>query len=251
MATFRQILQNLLDIGILAVGFYYLLLLFRGTRAMHVLKGLALFAVIYFLSIQWQLEAIHWVFSRLTTALLIVMVVVFQPEIRRALARVGQTGFFGRMLSEGSSYVDEVVRACSIMSKRRVGALVVVTREAGIQSIIDTGTPIDSIVKAEILTTIFTPYSTLHDGAVVIRDGRIAAASCMLPLTEKIDIDKSLGTRHRAGIGITEESDAVVVIVSEETGSISVAAEGRLVRDHDRESLSKLLKQLLRMEGGR
>ncbi len=246
-----RILVHLADISLLAIGFYYLLLLFRGTRAMHVLKGVALFAVIYYIAYQWNLEAVYYVFSRLTTVLLIVIVVVFQPEIRRALARVGQTGFFGRMLSEGSSYIDEVVRACSIMSKRRVGALIVITREAGIQSVIDTGTPIDSVVKAEVLTTIFTPYSTLHDGAVVIRDGRIAAASCMLPLSEKLDLDKSLGTRHRAGIGLSEESDAVVVIVSEETGTISVSVGGRLLRDQDRESLSKLLNQLLRMEGGR
>lgn len=240
--------RNLLDIALLSVGFYYLLLLLRGTRAMHALKGLVLFGVIYYAAETWGLRVVHSLLSRLATVFLIIVVIVFQPEIRRALARLGQTGFFGRMLPTGKSYVDEIVKACSTLSKRKVGALIGVTREASLQNIIETGTPVDSMVRAEILTTIFTPYTPLHDGAVIIRDGRLAAASCMLPLSEKIDLDKDLGTRHRAAIGLTEESDAVVVVVSEETGIISVAVGGRLTRNHDRESLSRLLNQLLRLE---
>lgn len=245
----NNIVISIIDIALLSVGFYYLLLLFRGTRAMHVLKGLALFGVLFWISGELNLTVVHYVLSNLYTVLLILIVVVFQPEVRRALARLGQSGVFGRMLAEQSSYLEEIVRACSVMSKRRVGALIAITRRANLQSIVDTGIPMDSLVKAEILTTIFTPYSTLHDGAVIIRDGRISAASCMLPLSEKLDLDKSLGTRHRAGIGLTEENDSVVIIVSEETGIISVAVGGRLTRDHDRESLSRLLTRLLSMEG--
>lgn len=228
--------SDVVDIMLVTTVIYLLFALTRGTQAVQLLRGVVLVVVVVFLAIQViQLTAFRWLVENALNPLLIAIAVIFQPELRRALERLGRTGsLFGRRQQEErvEHVVGEVARAAHRLAGQRHGALIVFERETGLQEFAESGVPLDADVNAELLRTIFHPNTALHDKAVIIRDGRLVAASCLLPVTHSPQYS-GLGTRHRAAIGLTEESDALVVIVSEETGIISVAHNGRLVRRLD------------------
>jgi len=194
-----------------------------------------------------ELSTINWVLTKLFAVGVLAFLILFQPELRRGLARIGQNTIFNPFLKKGGT-VDEVVEACQRMSKIKRGALIAIEREAGLKSYIESGIPLDAKISAELLTTIFTTNTPTHDGAVIIEGDRIASAGSLFPLSQNPTLARSLGTRHRAAIGLTEETDAVVVVVSEETGAISVSVYGKLTRDLDEEGLKRVLKSLFRPE---
>jgi len=230
-------ITNVIDVLIIVIVLYWLVLLIKGTRAVQLIKGLIVLFIATQISDWLKLYAVHSLLYQVNMALLVALPVVFQPELRRALEKLGGGELFTTsfpFLSEHdrNKAVTEIVRAAQVMSRERKGALIVLERNTGLEEYIDKGIKIEGILSAELLLNIFTPKSPLHDGAVIIRGSRIAAASCVLPLTENNDgVFKELGTRHRAGIGISEVSDALAVIVSEETGSVSLAVEGLLARE--------------------
>jgi diadenylate cyclase len=225
-------LTSIIDIAIVAFVLYRLMLLIKGTRAVQLLKGLAVLVVATAASSLLQLYTLQWILKQAMTALIVALPIVFQPELRRALEKLGGGRFLSRQFgsndeAEIDATVAEIVRAARILAKDRTGALIILERGTGLEEIIDTGIKVAGKVSGELLVNIFIPRTPLHDGAVIIRGDRIMAAACVLPLTRG-HVSKSMGTRHRAGIGITEESDALAVIVSEETGVISLAVEGVL-----------------------
>jgi uncharacterized protein (TIGR00159 family) len=238
-----------LDILIVALAIYWLLLLIRGTRAVQIILGLAILLAVSLASQLFEFITLSWILGNFLGYAVIIIIVLFQPDIRRALARVG--GGFFRSFSryEESQLLEEIVRAAQALARKRVGALVVLERETGLDDQIEAGVRLDATVTKDLLTSIFLPYSPLHDGAVVLQGGRIAYAGCVLPLTLRADLPEGLGTRHRAALGITEETDAVVIVVSEESGSISVVVGGELVRDLDAPQLRVALHDIL--SGGR
>lgn len=231
-----------IELALLWYVIYMILLFVKGTRSEQLLKGLLLIGIIYVLTQQLKLTAINWVLARMLPISFIALIVIFQPELRRALAQLGQFG----LRQENVEVIDEISRAAIALSRKKTGALIVIERETGLKSYVETGTPIDANITSHLLTSIFIPLSVLHDGAVIIEQGRIAAAGCVLPLTQEDHLlPKNLGMRHRAAIGITEETDAVSVVVSEETGAVSVASAGKLTHGLDEESLTKILKNVL------
>lgn len=249
-------LVPLIEIGILWVTFYYLLKFIQGTRGAGVLRGLIFSLVILFLVVmqvteQFHLDRIqHILKSWFIPALLIAVIVIFQPELRRGLVRMGQNPLFTRILKTEAGYIDEIVEAATLMSKDRTGALLAIERELSLSGYLEGAVRIDADLTSELIETIFFTGSPLHDGAVVIQHGRVTAAGCLFPLTDNPDLAKTLGTRHRAAIGVTEESDCVAVIVSEETGRISIAVKGQLIADLDKATLEAHLRRLLIREAG-
>ncbi|MFC2075353.1 diadenylate cyclase CdaA [Bdellovibrionota bacterium] len=240
--------NDYLDIFLLFILTYRLVLLIRGTRSAQILIGLGLLLLVFFLS-QWlQLFTIHWVFSRFGDAFIIALVILFQDDIRRALAHVGRNPFFTSVPRiEETKIIDELVKAAVLLSQRKVGALIAIEREIGLKNYIEVGTKIDSHVNAELVVSLFLPYSPLHDGALILQAGRLTAAGCFLPLTVDPNVKKTLGTRHRAAIGLTEETDAVVIVVSEETTEISLAFRGKLKRGLDGPTLRGMLLNLFKV----
>jgi uncharacterized protein (TIGR00159 family) len=238
-----------LDILIVALGIYWLLILIRGTRAVQIILGLTILLAVSLASQLFEFMTVSWILGNFLGYAVIIIIVLFQPDIRRALARVG--GGFFRSFSryEESQLLEEIVRAAQALARKRVGALMVLERETGLDDQIEAGVRLDARVTKDLLTSIFLPYSPLHDGAVVLQGRRIAHAGCVLPLTLRADLPEGLGTRHRAALGITEETDAVVIVVSEESGSISVVVGGELVRDLDAPQLRVALHDIL--SGGR
>jgi diadenylate cyclase len=236
--------SDVIDILLVAVVFYLLFSLAQGTQAVQLLRGMVLVILVAFLASQiLPFQGFSWLVRNALPALLIAIPVIFQPELRRALERLGRTG--GLLVrvqqeEEVDRVIDEVARAAHRLSSQRHGALIVFERETGLQEFIETGVPVHADVKAELLRTIFHPNTPLHDKAVIIREGEIVAASAMLPATRNPQYG-GMGTRHRAAIGVTEESDALVVVVSEETGIISVAYNGRMVRRLDINRLRSIL----------
>ncbi len=247
--------MTVIDILIVAYVIYKVLMLIKGTRAIQLLKGLAVLVVASTVSARFHLYTMRWLLEKTWTALFVALPVVFQPELRRALEQIGRGGFFGRSVfvadEENLRAVREIVRATEALSRRRVGALMVFMRETGLQEYIETGVRIDAVVSAELIVNIFEPNTPLHDGAAIIHNGRVLAAACFLPLTENPYLSKELGTRHRSGIGITEHSDAVSLIVSEETGTISLAQDGRITRGLSAQELGKRLEEHTRQNGKR
>ena len=243
--------RNALDIALVALLVYYVIALVRQTRANSVLKGLALVLIMAWLSDVMQLSAFNWILRQVINTGVIMLVVLFQPELRRGLEKIGRSKLSGAGLLESSHKIataehdaDEIVHCMTNLSRRRVGALVVIQNKTGLNDIIATGTMLDAEISSALLENIFEPNTPLHDGAVIMRGGRIVAAACYLPLSENYSISRELGTRHRAAIGISETTDATVLIVSEETGVISVAREGKLTRYFDAKALKKLLMDL-------
>lgn len=248
-AILRFNLSSVIDILIVAYLMYRLMLLLRGTRAVQLLKGLAVLLVITAFASLFNLYTINWLLGKLMTALVVALPIVFQPELRRALEKLGRGKFLNHTTFSGdvgqAKIIAEITRSATVLSKNRMGGLIIIERETGLEEHIDTGVKIDGLFTAEFLVNIFVPRTPLHDGAVIIRGDRVTAAACFLPLSENPHLPTDLGTRHRAGIGITEHSDAVAVIVSEETGIISLAVEGELYRRLDESDLSKRLSELL------
>lgn len=245
LSEFGRPAANALEILVLAFLFYYIFLFFRGTRSAQVMTGLILLIVAMILFTQFiHWDVLNWVFRQFSVYLAVALLVIFQPEIRRALAELGKPQLFAQSNMQ-RHVVETIAHSALYLAERRIGALIVVQREIGTRSIQETGTRIDARCSPELLSSIFFPQTPLHDGGVVIQDNRIVAAGCVLPLSQRMEISKGLGTRHRAAIGLTEETDAVVVVVSEETGSISVSYRGRLSRGLDEERLRRFLSTLL------
>ena len=252
MELFNRIFSNIrirdiVDIIIVAIVLYNLFKLIRETRAEQLVKGI--FAIFVFEKISgegWlELYTINWILKNTMTVGVIAILIVFQPELRRGLEYIGRSRFFTKSFLEirGESLsktVEEIVEACASLSRQKIGALIVLERETGLKEVVETGTRIDGLVSSNLLINIFIPNTPLHDGAVIIKDDTIKAAACFLPLTDNMNISKELGTRHRAGIGISERSDSLSIIVSEETGAISIAENGTIARHLD----SKTLRQI-------
>lgn len=239
-----DLIVDVLDVVIVSFLLYRLFSLMRGTRAVHMFFGLI---VLFILSViaQWgNLIALNWIVSSLRTVWVIAFVIIFQPELRRALAMLGQNRFLNRFVSvrEGG-VIPEIVRSVGHLAEKQIGALIVLEKDMGLKNYIETGTPVDAQVSSELLETIFTPPSPLHDGAVIIRNDRVVAAGCILPLTQDQRLAPALGTRHRAAMGLSEESDAITIVVSEETGNVAYAQDGKLHRKIDTNTLrSDLLR---------
>jgi len=243
--------RDVLDIAIIAFILYRLIIIIRGTRAVQLLKGLILLLMTTVAVRQLGLTAIDWVLRQVMTVGLIAIPIVFQPELRRGLEHLGRGKIFVRTSYQCAERdieqtTEEIIKCIQVLVKNRIGALIVLERQTGINEFIETGIRIDSLVSAELLINIFMPRTPLHDGAVIIRGNRIMAAGCYLPLTENPHLSKELGTRHRAALGISEHSDAVSIIVSEETGAVSLANNGKLTRYLDNKTLEKMLANLFK-----
>ncbi len=232
-----------LDIFVVACAVYWLLMRIRGTRAAQMTLGLLILVLIWRLSDLFELATVGFLLDRFWTSGLIILIIIFQSDIRRALTRVGG-GLFAAGRSQGARSIEEIVRACQALAQRRVGALLAIEREIEIGEFVEPGTTLDAELSRDLLIALFLPYSPLHDGAVVIRRDRIASAGCILPLALRSDIPTALGTRHRAAVGITEETDALVVVVSEETGRISLVTAGEIAEDLDGPHLREALRRL-------
>ncbi|MBX6377003.1 MAG: TIGR00159 family protein [Clostridia bacterium] len=244
------VLLSLVDIAVVACVLYLTLVLIRGTRALHLVNGILVLFLIYGLSRWLRLETTRWLLDKAVVALAVALPIVFQPELRRALERVGSGSLLRRTLpggdaSDAAAVIAEVVRAALVLARKKIGAIVVLERETRLNDVVETGIFIDGLVSAEFLVNIFTPNTPLHDGAVLVRGNRVVAAACFLPLTEQTDLSVELGSRHRAALGISERSDAVSLVVSEETGVISIADGGKLIRHLDEETLRETLETML------
>ncbi len=245
----RLDLLDVVDILLVAVVIYAVLLLVRGTQAVQLLRGVILLALfVALIGSLAGLTAFNWLMRSTGQFLAVVVAIVLQPELRRALERLGRAGGLAIWSSrdvELDRLVNALVSACRRLSERRHGALIVLERDTGLQDYVETGVELDALVADELLLTIFFPKTALHDGAVIVRGNRIVAAACVLPLAESLVADSHLGTRHRAAVGITEQTDAIAVVVSEETGTISIARNGRMVRHLDERRLRTLLQAML------
>lgn len=238
--------QDIADILIVAYLIYRLLLMIRGTRTAQMLIGLFVIGGGYFVAQRFELYILSWVIRNLLGYLFLTILVIFHPEIRRMLAQVGQNTFFRHFYGiEKSQVIDEIVRSTEWLSSRRIGALIVIERGIGLKPFVNSGVTIEAEISKELLSSIFISGAPLHDGAAIIKDNRLIAAACFLPLTLSSDISQELGTRHRAAIGVTEETDAVVVIVSEETGTVSIAVGGEITRHLTSSELKRVLKNML------
>ena len=242
-----------IDILIIAFLIYELVSLTRQTRASQVLKGLAVIIVASYASELMGLTALNWLLRSILNNGVIALMILFQPELRKALEQIGRSAKLDRFSQrdESERIVDEITQCLLRLSRRRVGALIVFEQRTGLKDVTETGTTIDSLISAPLLENIFEPNTPLHDGAVIIRGQRIVSAACMLDLTKSPNVSRDLGTRHRAGLGISETTDAIVLIVSEETGIISVAQGGKLTRHLDADSIRKLLREMYHEEHSR
>jgi diadenylate cyclase len=243
--VFRDIVLPGLDILILAFLLYKSYQILVQTKAVQLVKGVALIVLIYGAAFFFNLRTLMWVLNLMVPGLVIGLAIIFQPELRKIFTRIGQGGWFKFSHSDSSMRFEALLNAAEVLSAQRRGALVVLARQVGLKNYIDTGTRLDSEISSALILTIFAFDTAMHDGAVIIEGGRVAAAGCFLPLSEQPDIRRSFGTRHRAALGLTEETDAVVLVVSEESGAMSLAYEGNLLYDLPVRELSRRLKELL------
>jgi len=239
-------LISIVDILLVAILIYQFLMLVRGTRAAPMLVGVATLGLAFYFARLGELRTLNWLLSTLLPYVVFALIVVFQSEIRHALANLGSRVSMMRSASSSADVYDDIVLAANLFSQNQTGALIVIEREIGLRTYIESGVALDARLSYDLLATVFRPSAPLHDGAVIVQRDRIAAAACFLPLSMNPVLSTQLGTRHRAGIGITEETDAVAVIVSEETGAISVAMSGNIERDLTVERLRERLSTLLR-----
>ena len=240
-----------LDILLISLAIYWLLLLLRGTSAWTVLRGVSLLLVGAFLLARFfDLQVVNWMLENMVTGLVIGVIVVFQPEIRRVLDRLGRTGWQLALVRQDTDQtIDVAVRAAARLARQRYGALIVFERETGLQEVIDTGVELNAELSAELLGSVFMPNTPLHDGAAIVRGDQVIAAGCTLPLTESA-LQADLGMRHRAGVGITEGTDAIVIVVSEERGSMGLAAQGRMRTNLDESELRTRLRRMFQLGDG-
>ena len=246
ITTWQQAAWAALDILLVALLIYQVLVMIRGTRAAPMLVGLTVVAIMFYLARIGELTTLNWVVSHVLPYLVFALIVVFQAEIRHVLADLGRRFSFLHSAEAASEAYDDIVLAANLFSQHQTGALVVIERRIGLRTHIESGVPLDARLSYDLLATIFRPSAPLHDGAVIVQKDRIAAAACFLPLSMNPLLSTQLGTRHRAGIGITEETDAIAVIVSEETGAISMAMSGKIERDLTVDQLRERLGSELR-----
>jgi diadenylate cyclase len=245
LSTNYDPLWDTIDLVVVWIGIYWLLVLMRGTRAVQVLTGLGALLTLRLVSDFLELQTLSYIFDTLFQPFVIIIIILFADDIRRALARMGR-GFVARLSERQESQIlEEIVRACQMLRRRRVGALIVMERETSLGDHVQAGTPLDAAVSKELLASLFQTTSPLHDGAVIVQAGRVAYAGCILPLTLRADLPDGLGTRHRAAVGITEETDAVVIVVSEETAEISVVMGGEMTGGLDVPELRVALRDFL------
>lgn len=239
-------LLDLLDIALVAFLIYRFLLLLKGTVTSRLLLGLSILLLFYVISHVTGFQTLSWLLDNLFGSVILLLAIIFQHDIRRALVTIRRsTAVYEGEKEEGSEIIEELVAATEALSVKKVGALIVIERGMPLESFLAVGTEIDAKVTCELITSIFLPYSPIHDGAVIIQKGKLTKAGCFLPLTQNPEVSKALGTRHRAAIGLSEIVDAVALVVSEETGRISVAVGGRITRDLELNTLRKVLKRLL------
>jgi diadenylate cyclase len=236
-----------LDILIVAFAIYQIILALRGTRAFQMLLGLALLYVASWVSLRLGLVTVNWALSNLLAVWFLLIIILFQPELRRALASVGRRGSLLRAFSryQEAHMIDEVVRAVASLAAKKIGAIIVVERHSRLADTVDSGTAVDAMVSRRLLESIFFPYSPLHDGAIIISRDRVVAAGCFLPLSINPHLPRDLGTRHRAAVGVTEETDSIAIVVSEETGAISLVMGGEITRHLDVTTLRQRLSGVL------
>lgn len=243
---------NVIDIVIVAIALLWAMRLISRTRAVPLLKGLAFLVAATGVSDFFGLSLVNWILEKVLTGIVVALPVVFYPELRRALEQLGRGQIFSRsfFLDKGQvlDLVTEVIRAVEYLVEHNWGGLIVIERETGLREYLDTGVELDSVVSMELITTIFQPNNLLHDGAVVIRGNRLVNAGVVLPLSDNPNISKKLGTRHRAGLGVSEVSDCISIIISEETGTVSLVESGHMVRGLNSETLAERLKALLQTE---
>ncbi len=236
--------QDILDILIVSVVIYRVLLIIKGTKAAQMLVGLGVLFLAFLFSRYFNLHTVDWLIQSFWAQIVLALIILFQPEIRKALAQMGEARFLPSFTSaEELRSIEEIVRTSVALANRRMGALIAIERETSLREFTEMGTHLDAKVSHELLLSIFHPTSPIHDGAVIIKGNRVIAAGCFLPLSLSSEVSRTLGTRHRAALGLSEETDAVIIIISEETGSISIAIEGRLLRDMDMGSLRKFLTE--------
>lgn len=237
---------DLIDIILVMIIVYRILLLIRGTRAVQMLTGFGIILISYYLSAELQLHTLHTILVEFFNNLILILIIVFQDEIRRALAQVGRNPFFSSTNTiEEVAIIEELVRSAEVLASQRTGALIVLERETGLKNYIEGGTILDCRVSIDLIVSIFHPSSPMHDGAMIIRNSRISSAACLLPISRDPGVRKEFGTRHRAALGVTQETDAVVVVVSEERGEISLVHHGTMIRDMDAKELRRQLLDLL------
>ena len=244
-------LYDVLDIVVVTYVIYKLMMIVRGTKAVQLIKGISIILVSWFLSGFFGLKTLQFLLNQIITYGLLGIIIIFQPELRRGLEHLGRTSnLFGRTSTSDEDkqrqMIEAIVSSAQYMSKRRIGALIAIERDTGLNEYVETGIRMDSHITSQLIINLFIPNTPLHDGAMIIQDGKIAAAACYLPLSESPHIDKALGTRHRAAIGVSEVTDSVTLTVSEETGAVSLAIAGRLYRELDEEALrNKLIQELV------
>lgn len=250
MISYKEVItmwKPIVEIGAVWVVVYFLLLFIKGTRAIQVLKGLTILFIAFFIAQIFQLNIINWLLTKIFAISIIALLIIFQPELRRGLAHLGQSKWFHFLVKEKKA-LEEITKAVNLLSHKKTGALIIIERESGLKNYIEEGISIDANLSKELLLSIFNSYSPLHDGGVIIQGGRIVASRCFFPLSENPNLHRSLGTRHRAAIGLSEESDALCIVVSEETGEISLSADGILNPNLDIRSLKNMLKDLYVLE---
>jgi diadenylate cyclase len=226
--------QDIFDIFLVSLILYRVLLIMKGTKAARILTGLVFLLMAFVLSKYLGLYTVDWIIQSLWAQIVLAVIILFQPEIRKTLAQMGEARFLPSLTTaEELRSLEEIVKASVALANRKIGALIVIEKETDLKDFIEMGTQLDAKVSRELLLSIFHPTSPIHDGAIIIRGNRVVAAGCFLPLTLSAEISKAFGTRHRAGIGLTEETDAVVIIISEETGSITTAVGGKLQKNID------------------
>lgn len=235
------------EVGFFWFAYYLLFVYIKDSGMVQALKGLLFLIFLFLLGQVFELKSINWVLSRLFQISIIGFIIIFQPELRRGLTRIGQSPLFKLFLKE-EKLVDEITKAVISMSRNKIGALVAIEREVGLKPYIESGIPLDAVLTTELLITIFMPNTPFHDGGVILQGGRVVAVGCLFPLSQSQKLSKTLGTRHRAGLGLSEETDALVIVVSEETGTISLMSAGKITRDIEEEKLRQSLMELYQPE---
>jgi len=244
--------KPVIEIAILWFLLYHIMLFFEGTRAIQVLRGIIIVLVAFFVIQRLDLEVVEWLFTKLFAISVIAILVIFHPEVRQGLARLGQRHLFGTALREEEIglILSEIVTAAETLSREKIGALIAIEKDDSLSSYIESGVAIDARVSSDLVQAIFTPKSLLHDGALIIQHGRAIAAGCLFPLTENQDINRMFGTRHRAALGLSEQTDAIIIIVSEERQDMSLVHRGRLYKDLGQETMLSKIKELIKHKNG-